>query len=68
MMARSSDGAALSPTGAPAPSTLFANVYLYRVTTDYAWDYTHPPIIPGGYDVTIPPPAAHLAMEDRRLR
>lgn len=36
---------------------------LVRVTSDYAWDYTHPPIIPGGYDVTIPPPAAHLAME-----
>jgi hypothetical protein len=36
---------------------------LVRATTDYAWDYTHPPIIPGGYDVTIPPPAAHVAME-----
>jgi membrane protease YdiL (CAAX protease family) len=34
-----------------------------RVTSDYAWNYTHPPIIPGGYDVTIPPPAAHTAME-----
>jgi membrane protease YdiL (CAAX protease family) len=36
---------------------------LVRVTDDYAWNYTHPPIIPGGYDVTIPPPAAHVAME-----
>jgi membrane protease YdiL (CAAX protease family) len=36
---------------------------LVRVTSDYAWNYTHPPIIPGGYDVTIPPPAAHVAME-----
>jgi len=36
---------------------------LVRVTDDYAWKYTHPPIIPGGYDVTIPPPAAHTAME-----
>jgi hypothetical protein len=36
---------------------------LVRVTRDYAWDYTHPPIIPAGYDVTIPPPAAHVAME-----
>ena len=36
---------------------------LVRVTGDYAWDYTHPPIIPGGYDVTIAPPAAHVAME-----
>jgi membrane protease YdiL (CAAX protease family) len=32
-------------------------------TSDYAWSYTHPPIIPAGYDVTIPPPAAHVAME-----
>lgn len=37
---------------------------LVRVTDDYAWNYTHPPIIPGGYDVTIPPPAAHTAMEE----
>jgi membrane protease YdiL (CAAX protease family) len=37
---------------------------LVRITTDYAWDYTHPPLIPAGYDVTIPPPAAHVAMEE----
>jgi hypothetical protein len=37
---------------------------LVRVTDDYAWKYTHPPIIPGGYDVTLPPPAAHVAMEE----
>jgi len=36
---------------------------LVRVTGDYAWNYTHPPIIPAGYDVTVPPPAAHVAME-----
>jgi uncharacterized protein len=40
---------------------------LVRVTADYAWDYTHQPIIPGGYDVTIPPPAAHVAMEQAAL-
>lgn len=37
---------------------------LVRVTDDYAWNYTHPPIIPAGYDVSIPPPAAHVAMEE----
>jgi len=37
---------------------------LVRATDDYAWDYTHPPIIPAGYDVTILPPAAHVAMEE----
>jgi hypothetical protein len=47
---------------------LFAAIpILVRVTTDYAWNYTHPPIIPAGYDVTIAPPAAHLAMEQSAL-
>ena len=36
---------------------------LVRATDEYAWKYTHPPLIPGGYDVTIAPPAAHVAME-----
>ena len=40
---------------------------LVRATSDYAWDYTHPPIIPAGYDVSIPPPAAHVAMEEAAL-
>ena len=38
-------------------------VVLYRATRDYAWEYTHPPIIPGGYEVVVAPPAAHVAME-----
>jgi hypothetical protein len=46
---------------------LVALSLLVRATSDYAWDYTHPPIIPGGYDVTIPPPAAHIAMEEAAL-
>ena len=40
---------------------------LVSVTDDYAWSYTHPPIIPAGYDVTIAPPAAHVAMEEAAL-
>ncbi len=36
---------------------------LVRVTDDYAWEYTRPEIVSGGYDVTIAPPAAHIAME-----
>jgi hypothetical protein len=36
---------------------------LVRASSEYAWKYTHPPLIPGGYDVTIAPPAAHVAME-----
>jgi membrane protease YdiL (CAAX protease family) len=42
---------------------LAAIVVLVRASSDYAWSYTHPPIIPAGYDVTIPPPAVHVAME-----
>ena len=38
-------------------------IALYRATRDYAWEYTHPPIIAGGYEVTVAPPAAHVAME-----
>jgi uncharacterized protein len=40
-----------------------AMIVLYRATRDYAWDYTHPPIVAGGYEVTVAPPAAHVAME-----
>lgn len=36
---------------------------LVRITDDYSWRYTHPLLIPGGYDVTVLPPAAHTAME-----
>lgn len=38
-------------------------IVLIRITRDYAWDYTHPPIIPGGYPLEAKPPAAHAAME-----
>jgi uncharacterized protein len=58
-------GGTYGPTAA-AFSILFiiaAIPILVRVTSDYAWNYTHPPIIPAGYDVTIAPPAAHIAME-----
>lgn len=36
---------------------------VYRVTREYAWRYTHPPIVAAGYEVTVAPPAAHVAME-----
>ena len=36
---------------------------LSRVTRDYAWSYTHRPIVAAGYEVTVAPPAAHTAME-----
>ena len=36
---------------------------LYRVTGEYAWRYTHAPIVAAGYEVVVAPPAAHVAME-----
>ncbi len=33
------------------------------LTREYAWNYTHPPIVAGGYPLDVPPPAAHAAME-----
>jgi membrane protease YdiL (CAAX protease family) len=38
-------------------------IALYALTRDYAWNYTHPPILPAGYAVVVAPPAAHTAME-----
>jgi hypothetical protein len=32
---------------------------LLRLTDDYAWNYTRPPLTPAGIEVTIAPPAAH---------
>jgi membrane protease YdiL (CAAX protease family) len=36
---------------------------LQRITRNYAWNYTHAPIISAGYPMDIAPPAAHTAME-----
>jgi membrane protease YdiL (CAAX protease family) len=38
-------------------------VVLFRTTRDFAWEYTHEQIVAAGYEVTIAPPAAHVAME-----
>jgi membrane protease YdiL (CAAX protease family) len=62
-------GGGYGPTGAAISILLVlaAIPIVMSVTSDYAWNYTHAPIIPGGYDVTIPPPAAHMAMEEAAL-
>ena len=36
---------------------------LYRLTRDFAWEYTHTPIISAGYSMDVAPPPAHVAME-----
>jgi len=38
---------------------------LVRITRDYAWHYTYAPIVPAGYPMEAPPPAAHAAMEQQ---
>lgn len=58
-------GGAYGPEAA-APTLLaiaVALAVLYRISRDYAWNYTHPPIVAAGYPVVVAPPAAHAAME-----
>jgi membrane protease YdiL (CAAX protease family) len=58
-------GGAYGPEGAllTAIVLLAAMAVLYRLTRDYAWQYTHAPIIAAGYPMDIAPPPAHTAME-----
>jgi membrane protease YdiL (CAAX protease family) len=42
---------------------LLAMFALYRLTRDYAWAYTHVPIVAAGHPMDVPPPAEHTAME-----
>jgi membrane protease YdiL (CAAX protease family) len=43
---------------------LAAMIVLYRITRNYAWDYTHAPIVAAGYPMTVAPPEAHNAMAE----
>ncbi len=45
------------------PLMIAAFAAVFRLTRWYAWEYTHPEIVAAGYEVTVAPPAAHLAME-----
>jgi membrane protease YdiL (CAAX protease family) len=45
------------------PVLLIAIAVLVRLSRDYAWNYTHPVIVGRAYEVVVPPPAAHAAME-----
>jgi membrane protease YdiL (CAAX protease family) len=60
-------GGDYGPEGAllTAAVLLIALVILIRVTRDYAWHYTHKPIVAAGYPMDAPPPAAHVAMEQQ---
>jgi hypothetical protein len=58
-------GGDYGPEGATltAFALLIGLIILVRTTRDYAWQYTHPPIVAGGYPMDVPPPTAHTAME-----
>lgn len=58
-------GGVYGPDGAFFTAMVFlvAMAVVYRATRGYAWDYTHPAIVPGGYPMDVPPPQAHAAME-----
>ena len=58
-------GGRYGPEGAllTLPVLLLGMFLLYRLTRDYAWRYTHEPIVAAGYPMDVPPPAAHTAME-----
>ena len=58
-------GGAYGPEGALLTAlVLIVGMFaLYRMTREYAWEYTHPAIVAGGYPMDVPPPAAHTAME-----
>ena len=38
-------------------------IVLVRVTRDYAWEYTHAPIVSAGIAMDVAPPKAHVEME-----
>jgi membrane protease YdiL (CAAX protease family) len=61
-------GGEYGPEGAlfTALALLVGLAVLIRVTRDYEWSYTHPPIIPGGYPLEVAPPPAHVAMEQEQ--
>ncbi len=38
-------------------------VAVFRLTRNYAWHYTHDPIVPAGYPMDVAPPAEHTRLE-----
>ena len=58
-------GAGLGPIAAPWTVVVLVVgiLVLFRLTHDFAWAYTHAPIVAGGYPMDVTPPRAHVAME-----
>jgi hypothetical protein len=59
-------GGVYGPDGALFTAIVFlvAMAFVHRATRNYAWSYTHPAIVPGGYPMEVQPPSAHAAMEE----
>ncbi len=57
-------GGAYGPEGAYVTAIVLLGglVAVYKLTREYAWEYTHEPIVAGGYPMDVPPPAPHAAM------
>lgn len=53
----------LDAAGWTAVAMVAGMALVYRMTKDWAWTYTLPEIVAGGYEVVVAPPAAHVAME-----
>lgn len=45
------------------PILLAATFAIFWLTRGYAWNYTHPVIVPAGYPMDVAPPAEHTKME-----
>ena len=58
-------GGHFGPIGAwwTALAMLLAIAVLLAITREFAWQYTHKPIVAAGYPMDVKPPAAHTAME-----
>jgi membrane protease YdiL (CAAX protease family) len=63
-------GGSYGPEGGlvSALAILIGIVLVVRLTSDYAWNYTHPPIIAAGRPMDVAPPAAHTAMEEQAAK
>ncbi len=57
-------GGEFGPEAAPftAAALLLAIFAVFRLTRDFAWNYTHAPIVAAGYPMDVAPPPAHAAM------
>jgi uncharacterized protein len=63
-------GGSYGPEGGlvSALAILVGIVFVVLLTSDYAWNYTHPPIVAAGRPMDVAQPAAHTAMEEQAAK